>query len=55
MQDTFRANAYKDIKFYDWKLISDVKDNDFKPFVDRMIKASQSYFITGPGDCSKTT
>jgi hypothetical protein len=29
MQDTFRTNAYKDIKVYDWKLIPGGKDKDF--------------------------
>ncbi len=55
MQETLRTNTCKDIKNYDWKLIPDVKDNDFKPWVDRLMKSNQSYFITGPGGSGKTT
>ena len=49
MQETLRTNTCKEIKYYDWKLIPDVEDNDFKPLVDRIMKSNQSYFITGPG------
>jgi energy-coupling factor transporter ATP-binding protein EcfA2 len=55
MQETLRTNTCKEIKYYDWKLIPDVKDNDFKPLVDRIMKSNQSYFITGPGGSGKTT
>ncbi len=64
MQDTFRTNACKDIKFYHWskdikfyhwRLIPDVKGNNFEPFVDRITKSKQSYFITGKGGGGKTT
>jgi hypothetical protein len=49
MQVTFRTNVYKDIKVYDWKLISDVKDNSFEPFVDRITKSNQSYISQAHG------
>jgi energy-coupling factor transporter ATP-binding protein EcfA2 len=50
-----RTNTYKDTTFYDWKSIPDVKDNNFEPFIARIMKSSQSYFITGPGGSGKTT
>ena len=55
MQETLRTNTYKDTTFYDWKSIPDVKDNNFEPFIARIMKSSQSYFITGPGGSGKTT
>ncbi len=55
MQETLRTNTYKDIKDYDWKSIPDFKDNDFEPFIARIMKSNQSYFITGPGGSGKTT
>jgi hypothetical protein len=55
MQETLRTNTYKDIKAYDWKSTSDVKDNDFEPFIARIMKSNQSYFITGPGGIGKTS
>ena len=54
MQEPIRLNTYKDIKNNDWKLNSSVKDDDFKPLVNKMIKSNQSYFITGPGGSGKT-
>ena len=55
MQETLRTNTYKDIKNYEWKSIPDVKDNNFEPFIKRIMKSNQSYFITGPGGSGKTS
>ncbi len=55
MQETLRTDILKDMRFYNWKLISDVEDNNFKPLVDKIMYANQSYFITGPGGSGKTT
>ncbi len=55
MQETFRTNTYKDMKYYNWKLMFDVEDNYFKSLVDRIMKSNQSYFITGPGGSGKTS
>ena len=49
MQETMRTDIYKDIKYYNWRVIPDVEDNDFKPLVDKVINSNQSCFITGPG------
>ena len=43
------------MKYYNWKLISDVGDNDFKPLVNKIVNSNQSYFIRGPGGSGKTT
>jgi predicted AAA+ superfamily ATPase len=43
------------MKYYNLKLISDVKDNNIEPLVDEIINSNQSYFITGPRDSGKTT
>ena len=40
---------------YSWNVTRDVKDNDFKPLVDKIIKSDDSYFITGPGGAGKST
>ena len=55
MQETMRTDIYKDIKYYNWRVIPDVEDNDFKPLVDKVINSNQSCFITGPGGSGKTT
>ncbi len=54
MQETIRTDVNKDMKSYNWRLISDVEDNDFKPSVDKKRNSNRSYFITGPGGRSKT-
>ncbi len=55
MQQTLRTDIYKDMRYYTWKLTSDVEDNNFKPLVRKIMKSNQSYFITGPGGSGKTT
>jgi len=55
MQQTLRTDVFKDMKYYNWRLINDVEDNDFKPLVDKIMMSNQSYFITGPGGSGKTT
>ncbi len=55
MQETLRTDIYRDMKYYNWKKITDVEDNDFKPLVDKIMSSDQSYFITGPGGSGKTT
>ena len=55
MQETLRTNTCKDIKNYEWKTIPDVKDNNFEPFIKRIMKSNQSYLITGPGGSGKTS
>ncbi len=49
MQVTCSTNVYKDVKVYDWKLISQVKDNIIEPFVDRITKSNQSYISQAHG------
>jgi type IV secretory pathway ATPase VirB11/archaellum biosynthesis ATPase len=55
MQETLRTDIFKDMRYYNWKSISDVEDNDFKPLVNKIMNSNQSYFITGPGGSGKTT
>jgi ABC-type lipoprotein export system ATPase subunit len=55
MQETMRTDIFNDMRYYNWKLISDVEDNDFKPLVDKIMKSEQSFFITGPGGSGKTS
>jgi predicted AAA+ superfamily ATPase len=55
MQETLGTDIFKDMRYYNWKLISDVEDNDFKPLVDKIMNFNQSYFITGPGGSGKTS
>jgi len=55
MQETIRTDIYKDMRYYNWKLTTDVEGNDFKPLVDKIMNSNQSYFITGPGGSGKTT
>ena len=55
MQETLRTDIYKDMKNYNWRLICDVEDNDFKPSVDKKMNSNQSYFIIGPGSSSSKT
>ena len=43
MQETMRTDIYKDIKYYNWRVIPDVEDNDFKPLVDKVIDSNQSF------------
>ncbi len=43
------------MRYYNWKLTTDVEDNDFKPLVNKIMNSNQSYFITGPGGSGKTT
>jgi hypothetical protein len=43
MQQTLRAGIYKETKYYNGKLTFDVKDNDFKPLVDKIMDSNQSY------------
>jgi hypothetical protein len=40
---------------YSWNITRDVKDNDLKPLVDKIIKSDDSYFIAGPGGAGKST
>jgi len=55
MQQTLRTDIYKDMRYYTWKLTSDVEDDNFEPLVEKVMKSNQSYFITGPGGSGKTT
>jgi hypothetical protein len=34
MQETIRTDIFKDMRYHNWKLISDVEGNHFKPSVD---------------------
>ncbi len=45
MQETLRTDIYKDLKYYNWRLINDVEENDFKPLVDKVINSNQSRFV----------
>ena len=55
MQETMRTDIFKDLKYYNWRLTKDVNDNNFEPFVNKIMDSKQSWLITGPGGSGKTT
>ena len=36
-------------------VIPDVEDNNFEPLINKIIDSNESYFITCPGGCGKST
>ena len=55
MSNNIRTDKYiHDIK-YNWNVIPYVEDNNFEPLVNKIIDSNESYFITGPGGCGKST
>ena len=52
MSNNIRTDKY--IK-YNWNIIPDGEDNNFEPLVNKIIESNESFFITGPGGCGKST
>lgn len=48
-----RRNKYELVQ-KKWKIFNDVKDNNFKPLVDKVLELDQSLFITGPAGTGKS-
>ena len=55
MQETMRTDTFNDFRYYNWRLINDVDDNNFEPLVNKVMDSKQSWFITGPGGSGKTS